>query len=317
MKRMLLTLLLLFLCLPVVLAAVAVQPDTTAMIVSEILPGDAYIPKGTMIRAELLTEVNSGKNKVGDKIYFKVLEDIKLGDAVVVAKGTTGEGYVKTVKRAGMFGKGGAIELDASNVQTRNGVEVPLTMDVSKYGGDNRIEINYNNSVETAIISGLLPGSNQKIKAGTILSILVPFNVDLQVKPEGLLAATAPTEGSLSVPAKKPYLQAAPSAESPYVEGNAWEYAGEKGSVHFNILQNGKKTIKGHLRSAGPAVLTIDQDFEVSKGDLYITLKAKDKETGKSYPLQIFLREDGTAQYIVPNSPKDDKESIILYRIAK
>lgn len=307
----------LFLCLPVVFGAGAAQADTNTMTVSEILPGDAYVPKGTMIRAELLTEVNSGRNKVGDKISFKVLEDIKIGDAVVVAKGTTGDGYVKTVKRAGMFGKGGAIELDASNVKTLNGVEVPLTMDVSKYGGDNHIEINYNNSIETAILSGLLPGSNQKIKAGTILSILVPFNVDLQVKAEGLLPAAATTEGSLSAPVKKPYLQAAPSAESPYVEGNAWEYSGEKGMIHLNIVQNGKKTIKGHLRSTGPAVLTIDQDFEASKGDLYITLKAKDKETGKSYPLQIFLREDGTAQYIVPNSPKEDKESVILYRMAK
>lgn len=276
-----------------------VKESPEEMLVTEVMPGDAYIAKGTMIPGELLTAVSSGSNKAGDKISFKVLEDVAVGGVTVIAKGTIGEGYVKTAKKAGLFGKGGVIELDATNITTEAGIEVPLTMDFSKIGGDHPVELNYNNSVAGAVLSGLIPGSNQKIAAGAKITIFVPVNVDLQVKCENLAA-------------KKSFAQPAPSSDTPYISGSKWGYVGDKGTMHLTITEVGKKKIKGNLISSGEDLLIFDQAYEADKTNQYTQIKAKSKSDGKTYMIQVYFRADGTLQYIIPSSPKGEKESIIL-----
>ncbi len=313
MKRSILIVMMLVLFIPAVFAANSVPAVSQDMLVTEVMQGNAYLPKGTMIRAELLTEVNSGKNKVGDPISFKVLEDVTIADVIIIPKGTIGNGYVKIAKKAGMFGKGGGIELDASSINTSTGIEVPVTMDFSKYGGERHIEMNYNNSVGGALISGLLPGSNQTIKAGSTVIILAPLNVDLQTTLNNL----KPTVSSHGNEAIMPFVQEQPTTQSPYEVGNEWAYSSENRTVDFIITKVDKKTIKGKLTSQGHDILTFNQEYQADKGQMYITLKAKDKEHGKNYSVQMFFRSDGTIQYIVPNSPKEDKNSIILKKVHK
>lgn len=64
-------------------------------------------------------------------------------------------------------------------------------------------------------------------------------------------------------------------------------------------------------------VLTFNQECQAEKGEMYMNLKAKDNEHGKNYSIQMFFRADGTIQYIVPNSSKEDKNSIILNKVNK
>ncbi|MBP2658931.1 MAG: hypothetical protein H6Q69_1963 [Firmicutes bacterium] len=311
MKRSILIVMMLVLFIPAVFAADSVPAVPQDMLVTEVMQGNAYLPKGTMIRAELLTEVNSGKNKVGDPISFKVLEDVTVADVIIIPKGTVGNGYVKVAKKAGMFGKGGGIELDASTLNTSTGIEIPVTMDFSKYGGERHIEMNYNNSVGGALISGLLPGSNQTIKAGSTLIILAPLNVDLQTTLKNLKPTLAP-QGNEVI---EPFVQEQPTTQSPYAVGNEWSYSSDKGTIDFIITKVDKKMIKGKLTSQGHDILTFNQECQADKGQMYITLKAKDKDHGKNYSIQMFFRADGTIQYIVPNSPKEDKNSIILKKV--
>lgn len=311
MKRVIVLFAILLLTVSVVNAN-PVQNSPEAMVVTEVMPGDAYIPKGTMIPGELLTAVSSASNKAGDKISFKVAEDVTIGGSVVIAKGTLGEGYVKSAKKAGLFGKSGSIQLDASNVTSVIGVDIPLTMDFSKIGGDHPVELNYNNSIAGAVLSGLMSGSNQKIAAGTKITIFVPVNADLQVKSEDLAAAVAKANKTTNSAGGKAFVQAAPGVENPYTAGATWSYAGSKGIINVTINEVGKNKIKGKLTSSGSELLTIDQSYEADKTNQYTSIKAKNKEDGKSYIIQLYFRADGTLQYIIPNSPKGEKESIIL-----
>jgi hypothetical protein len=306
---------LLFLVLSLIMSVVSANPVqelSNTMTVVDVIPGDAYIPKGTMIPGELLTAVNSGSNKTGDPISFKVLEDVSIGDVIVLAKGTVGQGYVKSAKKAGLFGKGGSLELDASNVTTVTGVDVPLTMDFSKVGGDHPVELNYNNSIAGAVISGLIPGSNKKIAAGTKITIFVPVNVDLQVKSEDLTTAVAKANNMPAEVGGKAFIQAAPNVDTPYVAGAKWSYAGSNGIISFAIKEVGKNKIKGMLTTSGGNLLIFDQAYEANKTNQFISVKAKSKDDGKTYMVQIYFRSDGTIQYVIPNSPKGDRESIIL-----
>lgn len=159
---------------------------TVAPSVSSVIPGNVYIPRGTMLQAELLTGVNSGQNNVGDKVMFKLTESLVLNGTVVIPKGTAGEAVVKSVKKAGSFGKGGGIELEARSTKTLNNVEVPLSLDTKKYGGGQGMFVPW---LLVGVFSGFIRGKNQDIPTGTKFSVAVDSDVDLGIKPE-LLADT-------------------------------------------------------------------------------------------------------------------------------
>lgn len=173
----------------VAFAAQAVE-EATKPVVSSVIPGNVFIPRGTMIKAELLQGVNSGKNNVGDKVIFKTTESVVVNGVVVIPKGTTGDAVVASVKRAGSWGKGGGIELEANNTKTVNNVEVPLSLDTKKYGGGQGMLVPW---LLVGVFSGFIKGKNQDIPAGTKFSVAVDSDVDLGVTPELLASAVKNT----------------------------------------------------------------------------------------------------------------------------
>ncbi|WP_371361961.1 hypothetical protein SRRS_32390 [Sporomusa rhizae] len=183
---------------PIALAAESAKTDA-APVISSVVPGNVYIPKGTILHAELMTGVNSGKNNLGDKAMFKVTENLVVNSVVVIPKGTTGEAIVTKVKRAGSWGKGGGIELEANRIKTLNNIEVPLTLDTKKYGGGHGMVVPW---LAIGIFSGFLRGKNQDIPVGTKFTVAVDADVDLGATSETLaesmkntVVVTTTTEG--------------------------------------------------------------------------------------------------------------------------
>ncbi|MBP2651674.1 MAG: hypothetical protein H6Q74_2499, partial [Firmicutes bacterium] len=128
--------------------------------ISNIIPGNVYIPKGTVIKTELITPVNSGKNNVNDVVLFKTTESVVINGVEIIPLGTTGEAIVSKIRKAGAWGKGGKIELTAKSIKTINGIEVPLTLDVQKSGGGANMVLGV---LAIGIFSGFLHGANQDI----------------------------------------------------------------------------------------------------------------------------------------------------------
>lgn len=152
-------------------------------VVSNVVPGNVYIPKGTMIQCVILTPVNSGVNNVGDRVTFKTIDNLVINGVVTIPSGTAGEAIVKSVKRAGAWGKGGGIELEAKSTRTINNIEVPLSLDTKKYGGGEAMVVPF---VLIGVFSGFVRGKNQDIPTGTKFTVAVDADVDLGVKPEEL-----------------------------------------------------------------------------------------------------------------------------------
>lgn len=169
-----------FLSATIVFAAPGVDTAVKPAI-STVVPGNVYIPKGTMLQAELIQGVNSGRNNVGDRVIFKFIENLVVNGVVVMQKGTTGESVVKSVKRAGSWGKGGGIELEAKSAKTLNNVEVPLSLDTKKYGGGQAMVVPW---LLVGVFSGFVRGKNQDIPAGTKFTVAVDADVDLGVTSE-------------------------------------------------------------------------------------------------------------------------------------
>jgi len=151
--------------------------------VSNLIPGDVYIPKGTLLKTEIITPINSGKNKVNDIVLFKTTETIVINGVEVIPKGTTGEAIVTKASPAGSWGKGGKIELAAKSIKTLNGIDVPLTLDAQKSGGGANMVLGV---LAFGVFSGFLHGSNQNIPVGTKFQVAVESDTDLQVTNENL-----------------------------------------------------------------------------------------------------------------------------------
>jgi hypothetical protein len=157
--------------------------------------GNAYIPQGILLDAELITGVGSATNAVGDIAYFKVKQSISIDGVVVLPSGSIGNAIVTKVKEAGFFGIGGGIELTINSVNTPNGISIPLTLDIKKYSKSNEKVIQ--DIVIYAVVIGsrtlgtyaaAMHGENQEIPAGTKFKVAVDCDVDLGCTPDRLAA---------------------------------------------------------------------------------------------------------------------------------
>jgi hypothetical protein len=151
--------------------------------ITNVIPGDVYIPKGTLIKAEIITPINSGKNNVNDVVLFRTTESVVVNGVEVIPRETAGEAIVTKIQKAGSWGKGGKIELAARSIKTLNGIEVPLTLDIQKSGGGANMVLGV---LAFGIFSGFLHGANQDIPTGTKFQVAVESDTDLQVTTEGL-----------------------------------------------------------------------------------------------------------------------------------
>ncbi|HMM22978.1 MAG TPA: hypothetical protein PKA10_19895 [Selenomonadales bacterium] len=157
--------------------------------------GNVYIPKGTLIDAELITGVNSGENGAHDIAYFKIKQNVIVNGVVVLPSGTVGCVYVTSADSANFLGKRGKLQLKISNIQALNGAIVPLTFEIKKYGGivDKNLPYQllamYSSGIhKLGLLSGRYPGGEAEIPAGTKFQVAVDYDADLGCTPDMLEA---------------------------------------------------------------------------------------------------------------------------------
>ena len=74
------------------------------------------IPAGTLVRLMLIQPVNSQRAKVGDKLEFQVLEDVKVGDLIVIPRKSAASGTVTELQSPRRKEKPGRITIKAETV---------------------------------------------------------------------------------------------------------------------------------------------------------------------------------------------------------
>ena len=86
------------------------------------------VPKETLVKIKLLTELDSGTSKVGDLVPYRVVEDVMIKDRLVVPAGTDGVGRVQEVTAAKRLGVDGRILVDFRSLEAIDGSSVALVM---------------------------------------------------------------------------------------------------------------------------------------------------------------------------------------------
>jgi hypothetical protein len=139
--------------------------------------GSAMLAKGTAVRLEFVTSVNSKTADVGDKVALKLADDIKDGNTVLVAKGAKAEATITEADRTGIGGAPGNIvfRVDSMNV---DGKAIPLNGTAALEGDPRRP----NGAILIPVVGVFTVfrhGTNAEIKAGTPVTAYVAADTSL------------------------------------------------------------------------------------------------------------------------------------------
>ena len=98
---------------------------------SENIPmAEMQLPANTLIKVEIVDDVNTRTAQVGDVIRFRVIEDVIVDDSLVFAKGLYGYGEISVATKATDWGRNGKLIID---FHTLNGID---GQEIQTYVGD-------------------------------------------------------------------------------------------------------------------------------------------------------------------------------------
>lgn len=98
-------------------------------------PADFVLHDGTPVKMRIGRTMSSADAKTGETVDFEVLEDVKVGDVVVIARGSNAMGTVTQGKPKGRMGKGGKLDITIDSVRLVNDEKVALRAVKETKGG--------------------------------------------------------------------------------------------------------------------------------------------------------------------------------------
>ena len=163
----------------------AAKKTAEAVEVTKIPEGNAYIPKGVVLKVELTKEISSKKAKKGDTVPLKLLENLIVNDVIVVPAGAEVKGVVTKARSAGGLGRGGKLEFQIISVKAINGVEIPLQYTKYQHGAGDAGAVAVFAAV--SIVGGLfMKGKNVVFNEGLQFDAEVTADTDLKVPLDNL-----------------------------------------------------------------------------------------------------------------------------------
>jgi PEGA domain-containing protein len=86
----------------------------------------SFLAEDTPVRLRLAQTMSSATAKLNDKVDFEVVEDIKVGNVIVIPQGGTAIGTVTEARTKKSFGRSGKLNVNIDYVRLANGDKVPL-----------------------------------------------------------------------------------------------------------------------------------------------------------------------------------------------
>ena len=135
---------------------------------------------GTPIVLETVSACSSKTSLLGSVVDFKVVNDVKVGDIVVVPAGTIAKGQVSSVNKASALGAGGEISLSLSSVNALDGTMIPLSGSTTSVIGKDKRGLSIVCGICT-LFGFLIRGDQAVIPAGTQIQPVVMSNTEISL----------------------------------------------------------------------------------------------------------------------------------------
>ena len=84
------------------------------------------IPAETVINLRVLDSINSSINNVGDQLNLMVIDNVKVGNSVVIPAGSVVRGSIESVNAPQRMYKGGVVRLYFDHIVSSTGKQVPF-----------------------------------------------------------------------------------------------------------------------------------------------------------------------------------------------
>jgi len=155
------------------------------------------IPDATSLRLSLMEALSSATNSVDDPVRFEVTEDVKLGDAIAIPKGSTAVGHVVEVEPRRRMGRAGKLNFSIDHVKAPDGSNVRLRASSTRKGDDKTGTV----IVGTVLLSPLfliMRGKDVSIPKGTDISAYVDGDREITLAATGGPSAATPAASSVA-----------------------------------------------------------------------------------------------------------------------
>jgi hypothetical protein len=175
--------------------------------------GGYLLREGTQVPLKFASDLSSKTAAEGDPVSFVLAEDIWVGNVVVAAAGAKAVGEVSHVKKAGMMGKGGELNVRLDYLRAGD-VKVRLRGTKGREGEDK-----IGTAVALTVLFGpiglIKHGKNIDIPEGTALSAFVAADVNLPgpTPPPGVASAPPTPAATPPTPVAVPVQEGAASAQ--------------------------------------------------------------------------------------------------------
>ena len=113
----------------VLIATITIQPLTAAVQTPLVLYD------GTPLKIRINQTISSADAKVGQTVDFEILDEIRVGDLVVIPKGGLAWATVTEAESKGRMGRGGKLNINIDHAKLASGEKVPLRAIKDNEGG--------------------------------------------------------------------------------------------------------------------------------------------------------------------------------------
>ena len=155
---------------------------------------------GTPLRLRLTRNLSSAEANTGDRVDFEVLEDVKVGDVTIVARGATALGTVTEAQAKRRMGRGGKLDVSIESVRLVDGEKAPLRA-IKEGSGKGHVGAMTGAMVATSLVAWpaapfflLMHGKDMTIRSGTEITAFTQGDITLdpaKFQPKPVLSATA------------------------------------------------------------------------------------------------------------------------------
>lgn len=140
---------------------------------------------GTPVTLAVAEEVNSSTHREGDTFKLTVLNDVMIGQTVVIPRGTPAIAEITWRTGKGAFGKSGKIEFGLRNIEL-NGKRIPITGEFRQEGEGNTVATGVG-VLAIGIFAGFITGKKARLPVGrelmSQLTQTVTFTSDGKLSP--------------------------------------------------------------------------------------------------------------------------------------
>ena len=149
------------------------------------VPQTLTLPSGTPITLAVAEEVNSSTHRAGDMFKLTVLNDVTIGQTVVIPRGTPAKGEITWRTGKGAFGKSGKIEFNLSHIEL-GAKAIPVAGSYRQEGEGNTIATGVG-VIAIGIFAGFITGKRARLPVGR--ELMAQLGQDTAFSADGKLAA--------------------------------------------------------------------------------------------------------------------------------